>query len=92
MHEFEKQQKTQYEHWYKNSKTIVFLSVESLIELERLKFKLDESNVHYAKFCEPDLNNVLTSLCITSEEQAIKLCKNLPLGLSEFNKKGGQYA
>lgn len=92
LHEFEKQQKSQYEYWYKDSKTIVFLSVESLSELEKLKDKIDIEKICYSSFFEPDLNDALTSLCIFSCEKARNLCKSLPLGLSEFSKKGGQYA
>lgn len=89
LHEFEKQHKSQYEYWYKNSRTIVLLSVNSINELESFKIGLELKNICFSEFKEPDLNNSLTSLCIPYSDTARKLCKNLPLGLSEFSKKGG---
>jgi len=87
LHEFEKQQKSHYELWYHNSKTIVFLSVESIAELEKLRENLLGNKIPFAGFREPDLNNQLTSLCIISTNKTKQLCKNLPLALSEFSLK-----
>lgn len=84
MHEFEKQHKLQYEDWYKISRTIVLLSVDSLAELELLSERFKMDNIVFSEFREPDLEDALTSLCVLSSEKVRKICKNLPLGLSEF--------
>lgn len=64
----------------------MFLSVESIRDLQFLKEKLSFNNIPHAPFFEPDLDYSLTAICIAGTDEAKKLCKNLPLGLSEYKK------
>jgi hypothetical protein len=87
LHEFQNQHNSLYQQWLKTP-TIVLLSVRTIQDLQFLKEKLNHNNVPNSPFFEPDLDYALTAICIAGSEDAKKLCKNLPLGLSEF-KKGG---
>jgi hypothetical protein len=44
------------------NETLIYLGVKGLSQLERLKYKLDQKNIKYTEFREPDLNNEVTAI------------------------------
>lgn len=44
------------------NKTLIYLGVKNLNQLERLKYKLDQEDIDYIEFREPDLNNEVTAI------------------------------
>jgi len=42
---------------------------------------LEESDVNFSKFYEPDMNNELTSITVEPGEKSAKILKKLPLAL-----------
>jgi hypothetical protein len=50
-----------------NNETLIYLGVKGLIQLENLKMKLQENNIPFVEFREPDLNNETTA--IASDEE-----------------------
>lgn len=42
--------------------TLIYLGVKGLNQLENIKRKFDDKNIHYIEFKEPDLNNETTAI------------------------------
>jgi len=60
-----------------NNHTLIYLGVKDLKELERWCFKLEQKNIKYTGFREPDMNDELTSIATLLENG--KIFKNLKL-------------
>jgi len=41
---------------------LIYLGVKNLLQLEKLKYKLDQEDIEYIEFREPDLNNEATAI------------------------------
>ena len=44
------------------NQTLIYLGVKGLPQLENLKRKLDNNNISYSEFHEPDIGNQLTAI------------------------------
>mgnify|MGYP001491070108 CR=1 FL=1 len=73
-----------YEEWYKRSEYIGFLSVKDLSSLERLCSRLDQLDIRYSRFHEPDLDNVLTAIVVEPTEKAARYLSDIPLAMKEY--------
>lgn len=75
----------QYEHleiakkWNKDSKYLIFLTVENELELNELIQKAKILKIKYTKFHEPDINNELTAIAFEPCLETKRLTSNLPL-------------
>lgn len=50
-------------HFFRwQNETLIYLGVKNLNQLERLKYKLDQEDIEYIEFREPDLNNEVTAI------------------------------
>lgn len=45
-----------------SNEILIYLGVKNLIQLEKLKYKLDVEDIKYIEFREPDLNNEVTAI------------------------------
>ena len=64
---------------------IVCLSIENENKLINLIQKLQDNQIKFSVFTEPDLGGQVTSICIEGSEKASKLTSSFPLSLKEFN-------
>jgi hypothetical protein len=64
--------------WH-DSNYLIEVTVNDLQELTNLIELLELSELKYAAFTEPDLNDELTALCIEPSNLTQKLISNLPL-------------
>ncbi len=69
--------------WHQNSNYIACLSAKNEQELESLIVRLEQKNIKYAIFREPDLDNQLTAIAIEPGEASRKSCSSFPLALKE---------
>lgn len=69
--------------WFENSNYICLLAVESEDDLIKLISKLEQLNLKYSKFNEPDYNNALTAICVEPGKNSKRILKNIKLA---FNK------
>ncbi|MFW9871588.1 MAG: hypothetical protein ACFFG0_00635 [Candidatus Thorarchaeota archaeon] len=44
------------------NQTLIYLGVKGLFQMEKLKYKLDQEDIKYIEFREPDLNNEVTAI------------------------------
>jgi len=50
-------------HFFRwKNETLIYLGVKNLNQMERLKYRLDEEEIPYIEFREPDLNNEVTAI------------------------------
>lgn len=68
--------------WYKNSNTIVILSVDTVDDLYYLVDKASELDIKFSRFFEPDLGNELTAIVLEPSENSKMLCRGLKLALT----------
>lgn len=61
-------------YWFKEHNNIVVLQSEDLSSLAE---RLETEGFRISKFCEPDLNDTLTAICV--EPAASKRLSNMPL-------------
>ena len=62
-------------HW--DNGTLIYLGVKNEDELKRWMFKLDNSNIRYSVFREPDIGNEITSLA--TDWNGTKIFRSLDL-------------
>lgn len=74
-----------FESWQKESNYLIQLSTDSLSSLQEFLVKLENNSIAHTAFYEPDLDNILTAICIEPTEQARKITGSFPLMLKEFN-------
>lgn len=67
--------------WMRESNTIVLLTVENELELQKLMDKASDQDIRFAAFQEPDLNNQFTAVVL--EPDGKSLVRSLPLALSD---------
>jgi len=65
--------------WFYESNYLVHLSIENLCELLKLIQKLEQSNIKFTAFIEPDMGGEITSICIEPSEKTRKITSSLPL-------------
>ena len=71
--------------WYDESNYIATLATKNESELHLLINKAKEKNINFTIFCEPDIDNQITAICLEPSELSRKLCSSIPLALKEFN-------
>jgi hypothetical protein len=76
-----------YKDWFNNSKYIINLSCKDEQSLITLMQKLDDKDIKYSYFKEPDIDYQVTSITIEPGIVGTKLCSSLPLALKEFNEQ-----
>lgn len=69
-----------YQNWMKNP-FLVLLALKNEYELISFISKLQQNQIKYSIFREPDINNQLTSVCIEPSELTRKLTSNIPIML-----------
>jgi len=62
------------------------LSVEDEDSLKLLIYRLQQLNIKYSIFREPDIDNQITAIAIEPSIKTKKIVSNLPLMLKEYNK------
>lgn len=67
--------------WYKESNTIVLLSVANEHSLRELVSKANELGIKTATFREPDLKNALTAIALEPCEKSASLCRGITTAL-----------
>ena len=55
-----------------NNHTLIYLGVENQAALEEWSKKLDEKNIEYAAFREPDIGNELTAIATYGNDELYK--------------------
>ena len=65
--------------WFNNSNYICLLSVDSESELHKLVCLANERDIACSKFQEPDLENVLTAICLAPGPMTKKMVSGLKL-------------
>jgi peptidyl-tRNA hydrolase len=69
--------------WMDSSNYLVVLQTKNEAELQELLEVAKEQNIICASFCEPDIDNQLTAICLGPSEASRKLCRNLKLALNK---------
>ena len=75
------------EEWFTKSNYLAFVSVDNEIELEMLHHGAKKQNLCVSAFYEEDMNNALTAIAIEPHWTTDRLCKKLPLALTENPEK-----
>lgn len=57
-----------YVEWCINNKTIIMLDGGTAPEMKSLLDSLQDTTLNFAYFKEPDLNNIVTSICFIADE------------------------
>lgn len=70
--------------WYNQSNYLSLLSVADEQSLHNLIFKLQQRNIAYSVFTEPDIDNQITAIAIEPGDISRKLVSNLPTALKEY--------
>ena len=70
---------TKSKSWHEESNYLVILSVKSKEQLESILVSLEDTDLSFAPFYEPDLNNQLTAVAIEPGEQSKKFCSRFRL-------------
>ena len=78
---------TIFREWHEKSNYIIQLSVNDIVDLQKLINKLELNNIRFTAFYEPDIDNQLTAICIEPTEQARKITSSISLMLKELNQK-----
>ena len=73
------------QNWFKDP-YIAQLSVEDEDSLKLLIYRLQQLNIKYSIFREPDIDNQITAIAIEPSIKTKKIVSNLPLMLKEYNK------
>ena len=55
-----------------SNQTLIYLGVNSLFDLEKLKYKFEENDIAYVSFNEPDLNNETTAIATDIQNKFVK--------------------
>lgn len=71
------------ERWYQESKYLVLLSVPDEASLGVLAVRLDEADLVYTVWREPDWGDQITAIAVEPCQQARIMMANLPLTLRE---------
>ena len=71
-------------NWFKDP-YLAQLSVENEDSLNLIIYKLQQSNIKYSIFREPDIDNQITAIAIEPSDKTRRLLSNLPLMLKEYN-------
>jgi hypothetical protein len=74
------------QHWYSKSNYLGFLSVSNELELNQLIQKLENSDIKFSVFREPDIESQITAIAIAPGNKSKKLCSNLKLALKEHEE------
>jgi len=72
--------------WYKNSNTLVMLTVKDVDGLKKLIKKCDYLRLEYTVFREPDMGNEITAICIEPHPETYKMVSKLPLLIPKHNQ------
>jgi peptidyl-tRNA hydrolase len=67
----------EHRQWHKDSNTVVVLAAKDLNELEKLCEELEENNLKFVKFFEPDVGMKLTSISIVPDKDRMKEIKKI---------------
>jgi hypothetical protein len=70
--------------WKEHSNYLGLLSVEDEAALKKLATKATRKGLAVSLFCEPDIDWEVTAIVIEAGSISRKLCKKLPLALSEY--------
>ena len=79
--EFAHQHPSQFNEWMEKSKYLVSLSVRDEDSLHDLYYRLRSIGAYVVTFCEPDMDNQLTSICYFVTPEHLKITKKLDLAL-----------
>ena len=55
-----------------SNQTLIYLGVNSLFDLEKLKYKFEKNDIVYVSFNEPDLNNETTAIATDIPNKFVK--------------------
>jgi hypothetical protein len=69
--------------WFENSNYICLLSVSNEEALFSLLEKAKQRDILCSHFCESDLNDALTAICLAPGQQSKKLVSSLKLAFSQ---------
>lgn len=58
-----------YKQWATKDKTLIMLNGGTSPELENIIHELNDNDIQYAVFTEPDLNGLITSICFLASEE-----------------------
>ena len=58
-----------YKQWATKDKTLIMLNGGTSPELENIVHELNDNDIQYAVFTEPDLNGLITSICFIASEE-----------------------
>ena len=76
-----------YDEWFSKSNFIAILQVKDYHALKELMKTLNNKNIRFTSFREPDLGNEITSLCIEPGIESRKVLSSLPLALKGYSYK-----
>lgn len=71
--------------WHINSNFLATLAVKNESELIQLTQKLEQNNIKFVIFNEPDIDNQITAIAIEPSDASRRICSNIPLALREYN-------
>ena len=72
-----------FKQWKQESNSVVNLAIKDEASLIQLYEKYKQITPHIVAFCEPDIQNQMTSICLYGTPEIRKKLSNLPLALRE---------
>lgn len=72
-------------NWHNSSNYIACLSAKDENHLKQLISNLQETDLKYIVFSEPDIDDQITSIAIEPSVLTAKLCSSLPKALKQYN-------
>jgi hypothetical protein len=78
--------------WQTTHKNLVVLSTSNELALRMLSVQAAASKIRGVIFCEPDIGNEATALCLEPCDETYRITSSLPLALKEFNTVDGRKA
>lgn len=82
--EFSKQFPALTNNWMTNSNYLAILAVKNEDDLIRLIHRLEQKQVRFAVFREPDFNNEITAVAVEPSPISKKLTSSIPLALKNI--------
>lgn len=70
-----------------NNSYLISLSIQSEEKLAQFIGKLQEKEIPFSYFLEPDIGNELTSICFLETPETRRLTSSLPLSLKQYDKE-----
>lgn len=67
----------EYKSYFYNDKTLIVLDAGTTVDMDDIIVKLKSLNINFEVFNEPDLNNIVTSVCFIADERVFDY-KNYP--------------